>query len=88
MSRRGSYEVKNAIKVDLLAIKWIDNRSVTTLTSHDSTEPIKSVQRYDKKENAHIQVQCPVVIANYNKHMGGVGLLDGFLNYYRFLSYF
>ena len=64
MSRRGSYEVKNAIKVDLLARKWIDNRSVTMLTSHDSIEPIKSVQRYDKKENTHIQVQCPVVIAN------------------------
>ena len=59
----------------------MDNRLVTMLTSYDSLEPIKSVQRYDKKENAHIQVQCPAVIAHYNKHMGGVDLLDGFLSY-------
>ena len=64
--------------IDLLAIKRMDNSLATMLLSNDSIQPIKSVQRYDKKENAHIQVQCPAAIANYNKHMGGVDLLDGF----------
>ena len=69
--------------VKLLATKWIDNRSVAVLSSFDSVEPMKTVKWYDKKEKKFIKVQCPAAIASYNKHMGGVDLLDAFLSYYQ-----
>lgn len=82
---RGSYEMKEAsvVSVKQLAIKWIDNRSVTVLSSFDSVEPMKSVKWYDKEEKKFIEVQCSAAIANRNKNMGGVDLLDAFLSYYQ-----
>lgn len=82
---RGSYEMKEAsvVSVKQLAIKWIDNRSVTVLSSFDSVEPMKSVKWYDKEEKKLIEVQCSAAIANRNKNMGGVDLLDAFLSYYQ-----
>lgn len=51
------------------------------LTTYDSIEAIKSVKRWDKK-STHVDVHCPPAIVNYNKHTGGVDLLDAFLSYY------
>ena len=68
---RGSYEMKEA-PVDglkLLAIKWIDKRSATVLSSFDSVEQMKTVKRYDKKEKKFIEVKYPAAIANYNKQV-------------------
>ena len=81
---QGSYEMKEVSvdSVKLLAIKWIDNQSVTVLSLFDSVEPMKTVKRYDTKEKKFIEVQFLAAIANYNKHMGGVDLLDAFLSYY------
>ena len=81
---QGSYEMKEASvdSVKLLAIKWIDNQSVTVLSLFDSVEPMKTVKRYDTKEKKFIEIQFLAAIANYNKHMGGVDLLDAFLSYY------
>ena len=81
---QGSYGMKEASvdSVKLLAIKWIDNQSVTVLSLFDSVEPMKTVKRYDTKEKKFIEIQFLVAIANYNKHMGGVDLLDAFLSYY------
>ena len=68
---RGSYEMKEA-PVDglkLLAIKWIDKRSATVLSSFDSVEQMKTVKRYDKIEKKFIEVKYPAAIANYNKQV-------------------
>ena len=69
--------------VKLLAIKWIENHSVTVLSSFDSAVPMKTVKWYKKTEKKFIQAQCPAAIANYNQHMGGVDLLEAFLSCYQ-----
>lgn len=51
-------------------------------TTYDSVVPVKSVKSWDKKESTHVGVDCSAVIANYNKHMGGVDLFDAYLSYY------
>ena len=58
---RGSYEMKEASVdgVKVLAIKWIDNHSVTVLSLFDSFELMKTDQWYDKIEKKFIQVQTP-----------------------------
>ena len=83
--RRGSMEIKLASEdnIELRVIKWFDNRPVTMLTTFEAVEPIKQVRRWDKKDRKEIFVECPSAVMIYNKNMGGVNLLDGFLSYYR-----
>ena len=47
---RGSYEMKEASVdgVKVLAIKWIDNHSVTVLSLFDSFEPMKLINGMTK----------------------------------------
>ena len=82
---RGSATVKTCHHdgVDLYAVKWVDNRSVTTLSTFVAIEPLKLVKRWDKKAKSEIKVPCPSVIMMYNKFMGGVDLLDSLLALYR-----
>ena len=81
---RGSMEIKLASEdnIELRVIKSFDDRPVTMLTTFEAVEPIKQV-RWDKKDRKEIFVECPSAVMIYNKNMGGVDLLDGFLSYYR-----
>lgn len=36
-------------------------------------------QRYDKAKKQKIEITCPHIVQEYNKHMGGVDLMDSFL---------
>ena len=56
---QGSHEMKEASVdgVKLLAMKSIDKYLVTVLSPFDSVEPMKTVKRYDEKENKFIEVQ-------------------------------
>ena len=82
---RGSYKEKQC-KINnttLRAIKWMDTKPVTLLTSFDSAHPLTSVSRYDPKTNRRIDVTCPNAIVTYNTNMGGVDLLDALIAFYR-----
>lgn len=61
---------------------WKDNKVVMLLSSFIGSEPTQNVQRYDRKKKERIQVTCPAVVRQYNKHKGG-DLLDSFLGKYR-----
>ena len=84
-SRRGTAValLKKSDGVKLTAVKWIDNRSVTLLSTCAGVLPAKNVRRWDKKESKEITVPCPSVIAHYNASMGGVDLLDSLIALYR-----
>ena len=43
------------------------------------------VRRWDKKERAYTELNCPAVIATYNKGMGGVDRCDQLLAFPRCL---
>ena len=82
---RGSYDEKVATVdgVTVSAIKWQDNKCVTFLTTFASTQPVSTVQRWDPKTSTYKAVACPDVVHVYNKHMGGVDLLDSLIGLYR-----
>ena len=60
--------------VEIIALKWYDNKPVHLVSSFADAYPTATVQRWDKKEKKSIQVQCPSAIMIYNKFIGGRGL--------------
>lgn len=69
--------------VDVSSVIWKDNKYVTLVSSFAGTEPISKVKRYDRKEKKIVEVDCPYIITEYNRHMGGVDLLDSFMGRYK-----
>lgn len=66
----------------LIAItKWMDNNSVSMISTNESVEPVCQVQRWSKVEKRYVSVTQPRVIHSYNKYMGGVDLADRMISY-------
>ena len=77
---------KATIRLDtsMLAIKWMDKRPVTVLTTiHDDS--VITVERRSRHAVGGVEeVEKPVAIAQYTKYMGGVDTADQLLSYYGF----
>lgn len=57
------------------AVKWMDNKEVTVLsTGHDPKEVCSVFRR--AKDGTRNSVMCPLPVAHYNKIMGGVDRFD------------
>ena len=52
--------------VELRAVKWFDNRGVTLLSTYESVEPTKNVERFDKKASKYVNVSCPTIVTAYS----------------------
>lgn len=65
---------------DISIVRWNDNQVVTLASNHTSSAPLSTCKRYSRIQKARINVPQPHVICKYNRYMGGVDLLDGFLN--------
>ena len=80
---RGSAEIKICVNdnVELWAIKWLDNRAVTILTTSEAVVPSSQVKRWDRKEKKELLIDCQSAVVSYNKIVGEVNLLDGLLSY-------
>ncbi|XP_035227169.1 piggyBac transposable element-derived protein 4-like [Stegodyphus dumicola] len=62
-------------KEGVAAIKWMDNKAVTLLTTAHNSAIITSVNR-TKKDGSKTEVPCPKAVAVYNDIMGGVDCFD------------
>lgn len=65
------------------AVIWKDNKCVTLLSTLSGKLPETEVKRFDKKNKIRNTVPCPNIVGVYNKHMGGVDLLDAHIARYR-----
>lgn len=79
--KRGSnYEFVGTVRdVDISVVVWKDTKVVTLASSFVGKLPVSSVERYDKKQKKKVSVDSPAIIHEYNKHMGGVDLLDSLI---------
>lgn len=79
--KRGEYEefVTNFDGTDISNVYWKDNKIVVMLSSFIGSEPSQIVQRYDRKKKERVHIPCPAIVKQYNKHMGGVDLLDSYI---------
>lgn len=85
--RGTSYEfVANYKNIDISSIVWKDNKVVNLLSTFGGQLPITAVKRYDKVSKASKDIPCPYIIHEYNKHMGGVDLLDANIARHKILT--
>jgi len=82
---RGAIDEKTVVVdgIHLSAVRWHDNKAVTLLSTFAGLEPISEVSRWNNKSKCRETVQCPNVIKVYNRHMGGVDLIDLLIGLYR-----
>lgn len=64
---------------------WKDNKYVTLLSTLSGILPETKVNRFDKKNKIRDSVNCPNIVKVYNKHMGGVDLMDAHIARYRII---
>lgn len=57
-------------------VKWMDNRSVLIMSNYISPLDKVTVERRLKGSNDKVKINCPKMINEYNKYMGGVDLMD------------
>ncbi|XP_039967835.1 piggyBac transposable element-derived protein 3-like [Bactrocera tryoni] len=75
--------------VDVTSLSWKDNKIVNLVSTYIGMKPIlmigqnedlpatsSSIKRYDKKDKTFKMISCPEIIKEYNRHIGGVDLLD------------
>ncbi|XP_047105233.1 piggyBac transposable element-derived protein 2-like [Schistocerca piceifrons] len=86
MARGASVEdVATVYGVDISNVVWKDNKSVMLLSTLAGQQPIHEAGRYDKETKSRITIPCPQIIKLYNKHMGGVDLLDSIMGRHKIL---
>lgn len=78
---RGSSE--SVTSNDVVVTQWRDNKTVLMASNFIGKEPEGKCSRFSRSEKKNIQIKQPKVIQLYNKHMGGVDVLDQSINSYR-----
>jgi hypothetical protein len=71
--RKGEFQYKT--KGPIVAVRWMDNKVVNFLSSvntHMNTTVVSRKNKQGKKED----VSCPILVAEYNRIMGGVDRFD------------
>lgn len=69
--------------VKLSIVSWYDNKVVNLLSAFVGSEPVSTKRRYFRKDKEFRDITSPQSVDVYNKHMGGVDLLDSLLGLYR-----
>lgn len=60
---------------ELSSVVRKDYKLVTLLSTFAGQNPVESVERFDRKLKNIVLVNCPFIINEYNRHMGGIDLL-------------
>lgn len=68
--------------VDISSVAWKDNKTVCLLSTYSGELPKGKIERYDRKSKQRINIDCPNLVLEYNKHMGGVDLMDSLIGRY------
>lgn len=80
---RGSFAQAVCNKNKLAVVKWHDNKCVTLISSCTDAHPVDKIKRYCKVQKKKVDVDCPSIVKEYNKSMGGVDLADMLISLYR-----
>ena len=73
--------IKEELSKELTALQWQDKRLVTMLSTIHNDDMISKRQRTRLAAGGREEIQKPVMIEEYNTHMGGVDKSDQLLSY-------
>lgn len=76
LSQRGDYDFATDATSNITILKWMDRKGVLLCSNFAGVEPVGVCERFVKKEKKRMQIPCPSMVTEYNKHMGGVDLFD------------
>lgn len=79
---RGSYDFKIVEEEHMVIVRWHDNGPVNMISTVVGLGSITKVKRWSKAAKEHVDINCPQVIAEYNRFMGGVDKLDFLMSLY------
>lgn len=71
--------------IDVSNVIWKDNKVVTLVSSFAGELPKAQVRRYDKANKKYINIDLPHIVGEYNRHMGGVDLIDSIMGRYKIM---
>jgi len=80
---RGTSDAVKDPNNEICLVKWFDNKPVTLMSSFVGIGPEGVVRQWSKKDGEYIEIKCPKIVQEYNKHMGGVNMSDRLISYYR-----
>ncbi|XP_025407636.1 piggyBac transposable element-derived protein 2-like isoform X2 [Sipha flava] len=84
MKRGDSIEYITSYKsAPISAVTWKDNKAVKLVSTYCGEIPKSEMTRFDRIKKSNIIIDCPMLIKEYNKHMGGVDLLDSHIGRYK-----
>lgn len=81
--------VATAHGVTISSTAWKDNKVVRLASSYvgiksrTEKDSIETVSRFVRSSKRRVDVPCPPMIREYNRHMGGVDMADGLIGRYR-----
>lgn len=83
--------VGTAYGVDIANVLWNDNKGVRLASTYVGIQPFLSREeerpqkaiRWNRSAKVYDEVDCPNIIKEYNRHMGGVDLMDGLIGRYK-----
>lgn len=79
---RGNFDYRFDKNGDILIVKWNDNKCVTVGTNYDNIFPLKNAPKWNKAAKQKRPISQPLLIKNYNTHMGGVDKHDWLVGKY------
>lgn len=80
---RGKFDFKSDKEKGVIVVKWVDNKCVLLGSTLYGIEPKSTLKRYSKIVKEKVEVECPAIIRNYNKHMGGVDKANALMGLYK-----
>ncbi|KAH8035586.1 hypothetical protein HPB51_007769 [Rhipicephalus microplus] len=79
---RGSYDERVSQNDEVVLVRWQDNGTVNMASTHLGVGNIGTVRRWSESQKVHVDIDCPEVVLDYNKYMGGVDKLDFIMSLY------
>lgn len=80
LDRGSSIEMATKINsAEIVSVTWRDTKVVNLISNFVGTNPMQSVERFDKILRKRITVDCPNIVKQYNSYMGGVDFLDSMI---------
>ena len=79
----GSYDYRTDMGSGLVVKKWFDSKYVYMCSTIVNLTETTEVKRWIRSARKYINVQCPEIVREYNKSMGGLDLSDILISLYR-----